>query len=110
MKENEDYPNEKIKFSDWNKTLPDDINAGDGYESLSELSKKCIDAAVERYLKFIQIQKSITTMKEEDGPHEASKVKCDLCSYEWIAVRPEGLIKLECPNCENMVHFENISQ
>ena len=45
---------------------------------------------------------------EEKDPHEVSKVKCDLCGYTWIAVRPEGLIKIECPNCENMVYFENI--
>jgi len=47
--------------------------------------------------------------KTEYDPHEASKVRCDLCSYEWVAVRPKGLKKLECPNCSNMVHFENIS-
>jgi hypothetical protein len=41
-------------------------------------------------------------------PHEASKVKCDLCSIMWIAVRPKGINKLECPYCNNMVHFENI--
>lgn len=41
-------------------------------------------------------------------PTEVSTVKCDLCSKEWVAVRPEGLIKLECPNCGNMVHFYNV--
>lgn len=41
---------------------------------------------------------------------EVSEVKCDLCSHKWVAVRPAiGLVKLECPNCSNMVHFENIS-
>lgn len=44
----------------------------------------------------------------ESDPHEVSKVKCDLCGFGWIAVRPEGLEKLECPNCANMVYFENI--
>lgn len=38
-------------------------------------------------------------------PHEASKVKCDLCGKEWVAVRPEGLIKLECPNCSGINYF-----
>jgi DNA-directed RNA polymerase subunit M/transcription elongation factor TFIIS len=47
-------------------------------------------------------------MEEKQDQHEASMVKCDLCSYKWVAVRPKGLIKLECPNCGNMVHFENI--
>jgi len=41
-------------------------------------------------------------------PHEVSTVKCDLCTKEWVAVRPEGLTQLECPNCGNMVHFENV--
>lgn len=40
---------------------------------------------------------------------EWSKVKCDLCSYEWTAIRPAiGLAKLECPKCSNMVYFENV--
>ena len=47
-------------------------------------------------------------MKEEK--YEVSKVKCDLCSYEWVAVRPLGLTKLECSNCKNMVYFENIKK
>lgn len=46
--------------------------------------------------------------ESKDEPHEVSKVKCDLCNYSWVAVRPEGLTKLECPNCGNMVHFENV--
>ena len=41
-------------------------------------------------------------------PHEVSKVKCDLCEKEWIAVRPEGLDKLECPNCGNIVNFDDV--
>ena len=45
-------------------------------------------------------------MKQEK--YEVSQVKCDLCGYEWVAVRPLGLEKLECSNCENMVYFENI--
>lgn len=40
--------------------------------------------------------------------HEVSTVKCDLCSKEWVAVRPPGLDTLECPNCKNMVRFENV--
>ena len=46
--------------------------------------------------------------KEVNEPHEVSLVKCDLCGFEWIAVRPLGLDKLECKQCGNMVHFENI--
>jgi len=54
--------------------------------------------------KLIEIAKKA---KPKD-PHEVSKVKCDLCSYTWVAVRPEGLTKIECPHCGNMVNFENI--
>ena len=40
--------------------------------------------------------------------HEVSTVKCDVCTYSWVAVRPEGLTKLECPNCGGFVFFENV--
>jgi len=36
----------------------------------------------------------------------AGNVTCDLCGYNWVAVRPADLSKLECPNCNNMVQFE----
>ena len=39
----------------------------------------------------------------------SSKVKCDLCSKEWRAVYHQDSEKLECPNCENMAHFECIN-
>jgi hypothetical protein len=44
---------------------------------------------------------------EEDDPHEVSKVSCDICTYSWVAVRPAGLTKLECPNCGGVNNFEN---
>ena len=47
--------------------------------------------------------------EEAKDPHEVSTVKCDLCNKEWVSVRPEGLSQLECHNCRNMVHFENIT-
>lgn len=40
-------------------------------------------------------------------PHEVSNVKCDTCNYGWLAVRPEGLTKLECPNCGLICSFDN---
>lgn len=54
-------------------------------------------------------QMHIHTNEKERMKFETSLVKCDLCSYHWVAVRPFGLTKLECPNCNNMVYFENIS-
>jgi formate dehydrogenase maturation protein FdhE len=35
-----------------------------------------------------------------------SKVKCDLCGHEWIAVFLAQCERLECPNCKNMTQFE----
>jgi len=47
--------------------------------------------------------------KDKQLMYEASLVKCDLCTHQWVAVRPAGLTILECPNCDNMVTFENIN-
>ena len=37
-----------------------------------------------------------------------NKVQCDLCGNEWVAVYHEDCDKLECPNCNNISHFETI--
>lgn len=42
------------------------------------------------------------------GGWEASFVRCDVCSHEWRAVRPEGTAKLECPNCNNVAYFDDL--
>lgn len=49
-------------------------------------------------------------MGEVDKGWLGSLVKCDLCTHMWVAVYRVELDdkKLECPNCENMVHFERI--
>jgi ssDNA-binding Zn-finger/Zn-ribbon topoisomerase 1 len=56
------------------------------------------------------VQQALAMEKEQmvEAHYEVSKVKCDLCGKEWVAVRTEGLTKLECPNCGNMVNFENV--
>jgi hypothetical protein len=56
------------------------------------------------------IQQALAMEKEQmvEAHYEVSKVKCDLCGKEWVAVRTEELTKLECPNCGNMVNFENV--
>lgn len=46
-------------------------------------------------------------MEEEKG-WSGGKVACDLCGEEWIAVYPAQIERLECPNCGNMVHYEEI--
>ena len=38
-----------------------------------------------------------------------AKVKCDLCVFEWIAVRHKNSERLECKNCGNMAHFEEVN-
>ena len=39
-------------------------------------------------------------------PYEASIVMCDLCTHKWVAVRPVGTSKLECPNCHRVGGFD----
>ena len=31
-----------------------------------------------------------------------SLVECDVCTYNWVAVRPIETIELECPNCNHI--------
>lgn len=38
----------------------------------------------------------------------SGKVECDICSHNWIAAYPEDTDKLECPNCQQLAHFELI--
>lgn len=45
-------------------------------------------------------------VKKDDSDGTAyGNVQCDICTHTWMAVRPEGLKTLECPNCGNMVRF-----
>jgi len=77
-------------------------------KSINEFYKiAVIDICNEEYLSDEKVMDIARLFMPNYDPHEASKVKCDLCNYEWIAVRPKGLTKLECKNCGNMVHFEN---
>jgi hypothetical protein len=46
-------------------------------------------------------------MDYNEPTYEVSNVKYDVCNYNWVAVRPEGLIRLECPHCGGMRGFEN---
>lgn len=41
-----------------------------------------------------------------DGPWAAGPVKCDVCGYKWVAVRPSEIDKIECSNCNQMVSYE----
>jgi hypothetical protein len=49
-------------------------------------------------------------MEEEDNEDgwTANYIQCDLCSHKWTAVYLTELDKLECPNCTNMVIFDNL--
>jgi hypothetical protein len=39
---------------------------------------------------------------------ESEIVKCDLCSFVWVAVMPVNTEKLECPKCENICYYEKL--
>jgi hypothetical protein len=42
-----------LRFSQWIEKKTDDLQkAGDGYEALTELSKKVLDTAIERYVLY----------------------------------------------------------
>lgn len=51
-----------------------------------------------------------TSKMNEDNKNVwiSAKVKCDLCSYGWIAVYHRDCNKLECTNCTNISHFEEV--
>ena len=36
---------------------------------------------------------------DENRPHVAGPVVCTRCEHSWVAVRPVGVIFLECPKC-----------
>lgn len=42
---------------------------------------------------------------EQDGVWASGFVVCDICTHEWIAVRPAETDRLECPNCGNITTF-----
>lgn len=42
---------------------------------------------------------------EPESLWASGQVTCDLCSHEWIAVRPAETKMLECPNCGNIGTF-----
>jgi len=50
--------------------------------------------------------------KEEEykGKWEVSFVRCDICRHRWIACRPAGLDRLECPHCSAIATFEDIEE
>ena len=64
---------------------------------------------LESDLEFLSQGDAVEAVKDiiNSDPHEVSQVECDVCQHKWIAVRPQGLEKLECPNCGGMVGFED---
>lgn len=42
---------------------------------------------------------------EQDGLWASGFVSCDICTHEWVAVRPAETKKLQCPNCGNIATF-----
>jgi hypothetical protein len=79
------------------------------YDAIQEVEKLGADPKLTDIVVMLSKAKDLMSdWIDADFPHEVSQVKCDLCGKEWTAVRPEGLVKLECPECGNMVYFENI--
>ncbi len=92
------------EFHKWRKERTDEIIVPiDG----SEFGKIVVAAKLATYEKYKVLGLNKAVLKSDLW--ESSKVKCDLCNREWVAVRPEGIERLECPNCHNMVSFENIN-
>jgi hypothetical protein len=44
----------------------------------------------------------------EERGWTASKVKCDLCGFEWVATYHINCDKLKCKSCNSMSAFERI--
>jgi hypothetical protein len=75
----------------------DSTTNGDVYKSKKYSERKTIKEIYGIFLEEIKYD-----------PHEASMVQCSLCKHTWVAVRPEGLEELECPNCHNICSFQNL--
>ena len=90
-----------VKFGEWLLNTDfeyyDDTVSGSIYKSKKYPERKTMKEIFDIFIKEIDYD-----------PHESSFVKCDLCNHKWVAVRPEGLTELECPNCRNIASFENI--
>ena len=53
------------------------------------------------FSKMVELLNDIARESREQGCRiEVSKVMCSLCGNDWIALRPEGVDKLECKNCK----------
>lgn len=90
-----------IKFGEWLLNTDfeyyDNTSSGSIYKSKKYSERKTMKQIFDIFLE-----------ETKYNPHESSLVKCDLCNHKWVAVRPEGLLKLECPNCNNISTFENL--
>ena len=51
------------------------------------------------------VNEAESIISEPDTHHDVSIVICDLCGCEWVAVRPTGVTKLQCPNCDKLSTF-----
>lgn len=82
---------------------------------LNKIDKKdvaiIISGLIESYAED-KIQKRLIELKagatQPEAKFQVSMVKCDLCGYEWTAVRPLGTEKLQCSQCNHVTNFENV--
>lgn len=60
-------------------------------------------------LKQITYSRMVEMLNEKAAESEdlwaSGKVRCDLCTHEWIAVRHAEINALQCPNCNNLSTF-----
>lgn len=53
------------------------------------------------FSKMVELLNDIARESKEQGCRiVASKVMCSLCGNDWIALRPDGVDKLECKHCK----------
>ena len=103
-------------------TIKEAINITECYEDEgSQINPIQVSAAydmiIKEMLKWVRESKGITKIDiielinylpefkgwiNDDEQWAAGGVICDLCGYDWIAVRSSEAHKIECPNCKNI--------
>ena len=85
-----------------------------GYFNRIVMTSPSIESIIEwleddlEYLKMEDAVEGVKDIVMNYNPHEVSEVSCGVCNHKWVAVRPEGVKQLECPNCHlmNKINYE----
>lgn len=79
-----------------------------GYYNRIAIQNPSIETIIEWLesdLEYLKMEDAVEGTKDiimNYDPHEVSTIICDVCSHQWVAVRPKGTPQLECPNCQFM--------